>query len=280
MKPSASLLGLASVATCLIEGAHGFVVPINNLAAGGVTSRTHDVCSSAAVSSRSSISKTSSHQHLLHRSSRRLRHECSSLMMMAAAGKKRKRRKVRKGTTPPAPPASPAAAIPPKSPAAADSGAVAGGGVGELGDVLEGDRSVEALFTDDWSDMPANTGMTKSNVPLPDISEFKPSKRAESTLEQREKKTAVGLVVGAGDSNDDDDAVPASRLAGFESKLTPIVDREEEWRKKNAAERFEEGPIVRGLKTATWFSICTLVLWEIYINSPWFHAPESPPPIL
>lgn len=86
-------------------------------------------------------------------------------MMMAAAGKKRKRRTVRKGTTPPAPPASPAAAIPPKSPAAADSGdAGAGGGVGELGDVLEGDRGVEALFTDDWSDMPANTGMAKSNV--------------------------------------------------------------------------------------------------------------------
>ncbi|CAN0338448.1 unnamed protein product [Ectocarpus sp. 13 AM-2016] len=278
MKPSASLLALASVATCLLEGAHGFVAPINNLAAGGITSETHDVCSGAAIYSKSS---TSSHRHLLHRSFRRLRHESPSLMMMAAAGKKRKRRKVRKDTIPPAPPASPAAAIPPKKRAAdSGAGAGAGGGVGELGDVLEGDRSVEALFSDDWSGMPANTGMTKSNVPLPDISEFKPSRRAESTLEQREKKSAVGLVVGAGDGNDDDDAVPASRLAGFESKLTPIVDREEEWRKKNAAERFEEGPIVRGLKTATWFSICTLVLWEIYINSPWFHAPESPPPIL
>lgn len=114
-----------------------------------------------------------------------------------------------------------------------------------------------------------------SQVPLPDISEFKPSKRAESTLEQREKKTAVGLVVGA-----DDDAVPASRLDGFQSKLTPIVDREEERRKKSAAERFEEGPIVKGLKTATWFSICTLVLWEVYINSPFFTPPETPPPIL
>ncbi|CAM9910291.1 unnamed protein product [Ectocarpus sp. 8 AP-2014] len=281
MKPSASLLALASVATCLLEGAHGFVAPINNLAAGGVTSGTHDVCSSAAIYGRSS---SSSHRHLLHRSSRRLRHESTSLMMMAAAGKKRKRRKVRKGTNPPTPPASPAAAIPPKKPAAnSGAGAGAGGGVGELGDVLEGDRKVEALFSDDWSGMPANTGMTKSNVPLPDISEFKPSRRAESTLEQREKKSAVGLVVGPGDGNDDDDdddAVPASRLAGFESKLTPIVDREEEWRKKNAAERFEEGPIVRGLKTATWFSICTLVLWEVYINSPWFHAPESPPPML
>lgn len=86
-------------------------------------------------------------------------------MMMAAAGKKRKKRKVRKGTNPPAPPASPAAAIPPKKPAAnSGAGAGAGGGVGELGDVLEGDKSVEALFSDDWSGMPANTGMTKSNV--------------------------------------------------------------------------------------------------------------------
>ncbi|CAM9420032.1 unnamed protein product, partial [Hapterophycus canaliculatus] len=110
-------------------------------------------------------------------------------------------------------------------------------------------------------------------VALPDITEFKPTRRAEKTLEQREKKTAVGLLVGAAD----DDAVPASRLAGFESKLTPIVDREEERRKKSAAERFEEGPVIKALKTATWFSICTLVLWEIYINSPWFHTPESPP---
>lgn len=106
---------------------------------------------------------------------------------------------------------------------------------------------------------------------LPDIADYKPKKRAESTLKQREKTTAVGLVVGG------DDAVPASRLDGFQSKLTPIVDREEERRLKSAAERFEEGPIVKGLKTITWFSICTLVLWEIYINSPWFHAPESPP---
>lgn len=109
-------------------------------------------------------------------------------------------------------------------------------------------------------------------IALPDITEFKPTRRAETTLEQREKKTARGLVVGAAD-----DAIPASRLAGFESKLTPIVDREEEQRKKSAAERFEEGPIVKGLKTATWFSICTLVLWEVYINSPWFTPPDSPP---
>eukprot|EP00752_Nemacystus_decipiens_P001360 g1349.t1 len=187
------------------------------------------------------------------------------------AGKKRRRRKADKGA---ASAAGVSTAAKPKQPAGAGE-LVAGGGAGQLGDVLEGDRRVEELFTDDWSGMPANTGMVKSDVPLPDISEFKPTRRAETTLEQREKKTARGLVVGAAA-----DAVPASRLDGFESKLTPIVDREEERRKKSAAERFEEGPIVKALKTATWFSICTLVLWEIYINSPFFTPPASPPPIL
>lgn len=109
-------------------------------------------------------------------------------------------------------------------------------------------------------------------VALPDITKFKPTKRAETTLEQREKKTAVGLTIGKGA---DEDKIPAS-LTGFESKLPPIVDREEERLAKSAAERFDEGPVVKGLKTATWFSICTLVLWEIYINSPLFHTPESP----
>lgn len=120
-------------------------------------------------------------------------------------------------------------------------------------------------------------------MPLPDIATFKPTKRAETTLEQREKKTAVGLTIGGkgkGVSDDDTgDSAPLKNLSGFESKLPKIVDREEERLAKSAAERFDEGPIVKGLKTATWFSICTLVAWEIYINSPWFHTPE-PPPIL
>lgn len=111
---------------------------------------------------------------------------------------------------------------------------------------------------------------------LPDLTGFKPSKRAEASLEQREKKTAVGLTVGIGNKNDaKDEKLPD--LTGFESKLTPIVDREAERLAKTAAERFEEGPIVKALKTATWFSICTLVLWEVYINSPWFQAPTPPP---
>lgn len=113
---------------------------------------------------------------------------------------------------------------------------------------------------------------------LPDIGEFKPTKRAEITLEQREKKNAVGMTIGAKkiDSDADSGATPPS-LVGFQSKLPPIVDREEERLARSAAERFQEGPVVKALKTITWFSICTLVLWEIYINSPWFHAPESAP---
>lgn len=66
-------------------------------------------------------------------------------------------------------------------------------------------------------------------------------------------------------------------LDGFKSKLPPIVDREEEERARSAAERFEEGPVIKALKTATWFAICALVAWEIYINSPLFTAPGGAP---
>lgn len=33
-----------------------------------------------------------------------------------------------------------------------------------LGDVVQGERPIETLFSDDWSGMPVNTGMEKSNV--------------------------------------------------------------------------------------------------------------------
>lgn len=35
-----------------------------------------------------------------------------------------------------------------------------------LGEVLQGENSIEALFVDDWSGMPTNQGMEKSNVGL------------------------------------------------------------------------------------------------------------------
>lgn len=160
MKPSTPLIGLASVAAYLILGTHGFVAPGN--LPGGVISRTHDVSSSSSCAGSSRPVFPTRH------ASRRHRNDSSSLLMMAA-GKKRRRRKGDKGG------ASAAAsgvstASKPKQPASADpvpaaSGGVAGGGgAGQLGDVLEGDRGVEELFSDDWSDMPANTGMVKSNV--------------------------------------------------------------------------------------------------------------------
>lgn len=143
-----------------------------------------------------------------------------------------------------------------------------------FGEVLQGEKSLEALFSDDWSGMQANTGMVKSKVKLPDISEFVPKKRLEAeTLEQRQKKTAVGLTVGKGSPEKE---LPSSKLT-LDSKLSPLVDREEEAYQKRVAERFEEGPVVKALKTATWFAICALVVWEVYINSPFFSTPPPPP---
>lgn len=155
MKPSASLIGLASVAAYLVLGTHGFVAP-GSLTAGGVISRTHDVSSSIISCGRGSRSVFPASDH----ASPRHRNEHSSLTMMAA-GKKRRRRKGGKGSATAA--ASGVSTAPKKQPASA-APVVAGGGAGQLGDVLEGDRGVEELFSDDWSDMPANTGMVKSNV--------------------------------------------------------------------------------------------------------------------
>ena len=95
-------------------------------------------------------------------------------------------------------------------------------------------------------------------------------------MAQKEKET-TGPIIGSGNGDDSDgDVVPGS-ISSFKSKLPPIVDREEERRVLSAAERFDEGPVVKGLKTATWFSICALVAWEVYINSPLFNTPASPP---
>lgn len=161
MKPSPSLMGVASVAICLILGTNAFVAPGNNFPGGVISSRTHDVSSSAACG-RSSSRPVFSTRH----TSRRRRNEPSSLLMMAA--KKRRRRKGDKGGDSAAA-AGVSTASKPKQPASS-AGTVAGGGAGQLGDVLEGDRGVEELFTDDWSDMPANTGMVKSNVSFPLLS--------------------------------------------------------------------------------------------------------------
>ncbi len=154
MKPSSALVGLASVATLLALGTDGFIAPPSSLPSGAGISGTHDAVSSTVAARRRPLLPD-------HPTSRRHRQEPSSLLMMAAGGKKRRRRKAGKDAgTAAAPAASPA-----KSPAdAAAAVAGGGGGAGKLGDVLEGDRGVEALFTDDWSDMPANTGMVKTSV--------------------------------------------------------------------------------------------------------------------
>lgn len=97
---------------------------------------------------------------------------------MAAGGKKRRKRKGAPSGGKSAPEASPVAgasvpfAAPEVSAPSADSSGGGGGGAvtsgatdaGQLGDVLEGDRGIEELFSDDWSGMPANTGMVKSKV--------------------------------------------------------------------------------------------------------------------
>lgn len=155
MKPSTSLIGFASVAACLLLGTNGFVAPGN--LPGGVISRTHDDVSSSTSCGGGSRGRP---VFPIRHTPRRQRNDPSSLLMMA--GKKRRRRKGDKGGASAA--ASGVSTAPKPKQADGNAGPVAGGGAGQLGDVLEGDRGVEELFTDDWSDMPANTGMVKSNV--------------------------------------------------------------------------------------------------------------------
>lgn len=101
---------------------------------------------------------------------------------MATGDKKRRRRKGTPATSPAedsakAAPAAAAAAAstPSKASAKKDGGAspegtsgdgpVGEGGVTAVfGEVLQGEKSLEALFSDDWSGMQANTGMVKSKV--------------------------------------------------------------------------------------------------------------------
>lgn len=155
MKTSTVLVGLASVATYLILGTHGFVAS-GNLHVGVISSRTHDVSSSSSCAGSSSRPVFPTRQ-----TPRRRRNDYPSLLMMAAA-KKRRRRKADKGGGASAAASGASTASTPKEPA--NVGSVPGTGAGQLGDVLEGDRRVEELFTDDWSGMPSNTGMVKSNV--------------------------------------------------------------------------------------------------------------------
>lgn len=116
-------------------------------------------------------------------------------------------------------------------------------------------------------------------VDLPDISTYKPRSRpVAGDYSQREKKTAVGLTVGgapivkrgAKAGKDRDMGIPEN-FASYKSKLPELKEE------KRKSERFEEGFVVKTLKSATWFCVIALVAWEIYINSPLFTRAPPPP---
>lgn len=152
MQSSKSLIILAGVASCLIVGTDGFV-GLNSLSLPGVL-----------VSSRTHVSSTPAQSRRYFPTHGSRPHEA----LMASGSKKRRRRKegTRSGT-----PSSPVSTSKkPQAPSTDGDSRIPEDtvveGAGQLGDVLEGDRGIEALFSEDWSDMPANDGMVKSNVSL------------------------------------------------------------------------------------------------------------------
>lgn len=166
MQSSKTVLVLTTVVTFFVLGTDGFVALSNSLPTSLTSSPsgTH-VSSSIAKSSRCFTTHTSRPHEAL----------------MAAGGKKRRRRKENSKGSASVPSAStapkpqpPSAAVPApvedsrsKAEQSSESGgtpAAVEGGADKLGDVLQGEKGLEALFTDDWSDMPANDGMLKSNV--------------------------------------------------------------------------------------------------------------------
>lgn len=166
MQSLSSSIVLASIAACLVLYVDAFVSLNSPSPSFGVSSssRTHVHPSSTTV-----------RRHFTTRQGQ---------TVMMAAGKKRRRRKGSPdaaGGTSSASATSTASKPRPASRAAEGSSGTASrdpdapsssssssnpvaNGVGELGAVLQGDKGIEALFTDDWSDMPANDGMVKSNV--------------------------------------------------------------------------------------------------------------------
>lgn len=157
----------AGVAFCLVLDAHGFVSLSNNLSPTNLPSSSGTTHVSSINTRRGYLNPA--------RTSR----PYDTLMM--AGGKKKRRRKENTSSAGKGASGSPAASTAPKpaqvqaTPQVAESstpkddsnkGDVVVGGAGQLGDVLEGDRGIEALFSDDWSGMPANDGMVKSDVSL------------------------------------------------------------------------------------------------------------------
>jgi hypothetical protein len=100
------------------------------------------------------------------------------------------------------------------------------------------------LFEDDWSGMQQPRGMKKveAAAPLP-AAVF--SKAIKSTAAAAAKEVLPDL-------------------KNFESKLSPITGTAP--RERSAAERFEEGTLVKSIKAATWAAVIVLVAWEVGCN--------------
>lgn len=71
---------------------------------------------------------------------------------------------------------------------------------------------------------------------------------------------------------------PPPNMKPPKSKLSPLTGTGPDQAQLSAAERFNEGDLVRWSKTATWFAIVALVVWEIYIHTPLFHPAGAPTP--
>lgn len=115
---------------------------------------------------------TLQHEHVPISSLRRLGNRSSGGMRMATGGSK-KRRRQKNGRTASDPPVENfSKEEPPSSSTEAESASPAGGETAGsaaatpslLGDVLQGEKPLESLFIDDWTGMPTNAGMEKSNV--------------------------------------------------------------------------------------------------------------------
>lgn len=172
MQSYKSLPLFAGVAAFLVTDAHGFVALSNN-----PLSPTNLPSSSC----KTHVSSINTRRGYLNPA--RTSRPYDTLMM--AGGKKKRRRKenasssgkgssdssaTSTGPKPVQAPAKPqvaASSTPIKDDSNKDDVVVEG--AGQLGDVLEGDRGIEALFSEDWSGMPANDGMVKSDVSLESV---------------------------------------------------------------------------------------------------------------
>lgn len=110
----------------------------------------------------------------------------SRCLLMATGGKKKRRRKEGSSASPPTASAERTPNVKPKPEATPGEGSGDSTGGPAVKSLLEGDKNIERLFDDDWSGMPANDGMQKSNVSSAD------TKAAVNQLQQ--SCTAYGCI--------------------------------------------------------------------------------------